>query len=47
MDEAQNIETDRGNSDKKIKSIECLLKECRDFKIGEAAKAETQRYAAE
>ena len=32
MDESQNVGTDQGNSDKKIKSIECLLKECRDLK---------------
>ena len=32
MDEAQNVGTDQSNSDEKIKSIECLLKECRDLK---------------
>ena len=32
MDESQDAGTDQGNSDEKIKSIECLLKECRDLK---------------
>lgn len=32
MDEAQRVGTDQGNSDEKIKSIECLLKKCRDLK---------------
>ena len=30
MDESQNVGTDQSNSGKKIKSIECLLKECRE-----------------
>ena len=32
MDESQNAGTDQSNNDEKIKSIECLLKECRDLK---------------
>ena len=32
MDESQHIRTAQGNSDEKIKSIEDLLKECRNLK---------------
>ena len=32
MNESPSAGTDRGNGDKKIKSIECLLKECRDLR---------------